>query len=77
MVDERTLNCIRESEIDTIEIALRHRVEDLISSGDIEEAEVVEGVVKSLDDINVCDEPVKQLAYESKVKWLRGLARID
>jgi len=77
MVDDTTLNCIRESEIDTIEIALRHRVEDLISSGDIEEAEVVEGVVKSLDDINVCDEPVKQLAYTSKLEWLRGLARID
>ena len=77
MVDERTLNCLRESEMDTIEIALRHRVESLISSGDIEEAEVVEGVVKSLDGVNVCDEPVKQLAYASKIKWLRGLARID
>ena len=77
MVDERTLNCLRESEMDTIEIALRHRVEDLISNGDIEEAEVVEGVVKSLDGVSVCDESVRPFVYESKVKWLRGLARID
>ena len=77
MVDERTLNCLRESELDTIEIALRHRVEDSISSGNIKEAEIIEDVIKSLDGVNVCDEPVEQLAYASKIKWLRGLARLD
>ena len=77
MVDESTANCIRESEIDTIEIALRKRVEDLISSGDIKEAEIVEDTIKSLDDLNVCDEPVKQFAYESKLKWLREAVRIN
>lgn len=76
MADEKTLNCIRESEIDTIEVALRRRVKDLISSGDIKEAEIIEDTIKSLDNINVCDEPVKQLAYASKIEWLRGLARI-
>lgn len=76
-MDERTLSCLRESEIDTIEIALRHRVEDLISSGDVKEAEIIEDTIKSLDNIGVCDEPVKQLAYASKIEWLRGLARLD
>ncbi len=69
MVDEKILNCIRESEIDTIEIALKKRKEDLISEGDVEAADLIDMTLKSLDNLNVCDEP--------RMTWLKGLAGIE
>ena len=75
MVDERTLNCIRESEVDTMEIALRKRMENLLSEGDIETAEVVEATIESLDKINICDESskwIKDLAYHGNIKDILG-----
>lgn len=68
------LSCLQESELDTIEIALRKRMEDSIAAGNIKEAEIIEDVVKSLDNVNVCNVSAK--TYESKVKWLKGLARM-
>lgn len=55
-MDERTLSCLRESEIDTIEIALRKRMEELISEGELEQAEAVENTINSLDKVSVCEE---------------------
>ncbi len=75
MVDENTVNCLREAEIDTIEIALRKRMEEHLSNGDIETAELIEETVKSLDKINVCDESskwIRELAYKGEVKDIFG-----
>lgn len=56
MADERIISCLRESDIDTIEISLRQKMERLISSGDIEEAENVEETIKNLDRVPMCSE---------------------
>lgn len=56
MVDEATLNCLRESEIDTIESSLKTKMEELISAGEIEQAEAVEDTINSLDHVSVCKE---------------------
>ncbi len=69
MVDKATLNCLRESEIDTIEIALKKRMDMLISEGDTESADLIDMTIKSLDNLNVCDEP--------RMTWLKGLAGIE
>ena len=53
-MDERIFNCLRESEIDTIELALRKRMEEYISQGDIEQAEAVEDTINSLDKVPIC-----------------------
>lgn len=55
MVDEATLNCLRESEIDTIESSLKTKMEELISAGEIEQAEAVEDTINSLDHVSVCE----------------------
>lgn len=71
MVDDRTLNCIRESEVDTIEIALNRRMEDLLSEGDVHTAEIIEETIKSLDKVNICDESskfIRDLAYSGRIK---------
>ena len=54
MVD--IVGCVLESEIDTMEIALRKRRDELISSGNIEEADRVDITIESLDKIKVCEE---------------------
>lgn len=52
IVDETTLNCLRESEIDTIGMALREKEdEDLISEGEIEQTEAIEDTINSLDKV--------------------------
>ena len=56
MVFESMLSCLRESEMDTIEIALRKRLEVLISEGNLEQAELVEDAIDSLDKVSVCEE---------------------
>lgn len=71
-MDERTISCLRESEIDTIEIALKKRMEDLLSEGNIDEAEIIEDTIKSLDDIDVCKFSAE--VHTSRMEWLRGLA---
>ena len=70
------LSCLHESEMDTIEIALRKRMEDSISAGNIKEAEIIEDTIKSLDDINVCDTSVRDLAYVHRMDWLKKLAGV-
>lgn len=47
-------NCILESDVDTMEIALRRRMEDLISEGRVDEAESVEDTLGNLDNVSVC-----------------------
>lgn len=69
MVDEEILSCLRESEIDTIEIALKKRKEDFVSEGNIEAADLIDMTIKSLDNLNVCDEP--------RMAWLKGIAGIE
>lgn len=56
MVDLRTVSCLRESEVDTIEMSLRKRMEEHISAGDLEAADAVEDTIKNLDKVQVCDE---------------------
>jgi len=69
MVDESTINCLRESEVDTVEIALRKRMEDLISQGNIEQAEVVEDTISSLDRVPVCEgERLNHVHFESMMR---------
>ena len=60
MVDETTLKCLRESEIDTIEIALRKKAEDLVSEGELEQAESVESTISNLDKVPVCIEETER-----------------
>lgn len=55
MVSKEKIGCLLESEADTIEIALRRRMENLISAGDIESAESVESTIGSLSRIPLCD----------------------
>ncbi len=50
------LGCLLESDIDTIESSLRTKMEELISAGEIEQAEAVEDTINSLDHVPVCDE---------------------
>lgn len=69
MVDKRIFGCLRESDIDTIEISLRQKMERLISSGDIEEAENVEETIKNLDRVPMCleqREAIPRLADRTK-----------
>ncbi len=47
-------NCILESDVDTMEIALKKRMEELISEGRVEEAENVEDTIENLDNVPVC-----------------------
>lgn len=54
MLSQKIVSCIRESQVDTIEVALKKRIEDLISEGDIEQAEAVEDTINDLDMIPVC-----------------------
>ncbi len=69
MVYESMLSCLRESEMDTIEIALRKRMETLISEGNIEQAEAVEDTINSLDRVPVCeDERLDSLHFESMMR---------
>lgn len=49
-------SCILESDIDTMEISLRRRMEDLISRGEIDEADKVSDTLSNLDNMNVCEE---------------------
>lgn len=69
MVDEATLNCLRESEIDTIESSLKTKMEELISAGEIEQAEAVEDTINSLDHVPVCvGERLDSLHFESMMR---------
>ncbi len=69
MVYESMLNCLRESEMDTIEIALRKRMETLISEGNIEQAEAVEDAINSLDRVPVCEgERLSNIHFESMMR---------
>ncbi len=49
-------SCMAEANIDTAEIALRRRLEDLLSQGDLEGAEKVEEALENLDNVPVCEE---------------------
>lgn len=55
MVDENTISCLKESDLDTVEVALKKRVEELISQGKISEAEAVEDTLNTLDKVPVCE----------------------
>ena len=72
-MDEKVLNCLRESEIDTIEIALRKRMEEYISQGDIEQAEAVEDTISSLDKVPVCID--ERLSVKGFASMMRERAR--
>ena len=56
MAFESMISCLRESELDTIEISLRKRLEVLISEGNIEQAELIEDAIESIDKVLVCEE---------------------
>lgn len=47
-------SCLLESEIDTIELELRKRKEQLLYSGDIRGADSMQDSIESLDNIPVC-----------------------
>lgn len=69
MVDERTFSCLRESEVDTIESSLRTKMEELISAGEIEQAEAVEDTINSLDKVPVCEgERLDDIHFESMMR---------
>lgn len=48
--------CVLESDLDTMELALRKQIENYISQGDLIAAETVEEAMKSLDRVPVCME---------------------
>lgn len=54
MPEEDTTNCILENEIDTIEDALRKKLDEHISKGDLEQADATEEAIRDLDKISVC-----------------------
>lgn len=63
------LGCLLESEIDTIESSLRTKMEELISAGEIEQAEAVEDTMNSLDKVPVCEgERLSDKHFESMMR---------
>ncbi len=58
------ISCMTEAELDTIEIRLRRKMEDMLSEGKIVEAENIEEAIKSLDDVSLC-------ADINRVKWTK------
>ncbi len=68
-MDKKILNCLRESEMDTIESSLRTKVEELMSAGEIEQAEAVEDVINLLDKVPVCEgERLSDKHFESMMR---------
>ncbi len=53
--------CIVESDIDTMEIALRRRMENLISEGDFEGADKIGDTIRNLDKLAVCEPEDEEL----------------
>ncbi len=54
-MDEEMIDRMTEAGLDTIEIRLRQRMEDLLSEGKIKAAEDVEEAIKHLDDVSLCE----------------------
>lgn len=54
-MDNEMIDCMTEAGLDTIEIRLRRRMEDLLSEGKIEAAEDVEEAIKHLDTVPLCE----------------------
>lgn len=48
--------CLIEAEKDSIELSLRKRKEDLINQGDLESADVVEGSIIAIENLEPCAE---------------------
>lgn len=59
---EGMAKCLKESDVDSIEIALKKRKAVLISEGDLETADRIEDVIRSLDHVTVCQEPARGFA---------------
>jgi hypothetical protein len=55
MTHKNLISCLRESQLDTIEVALRKEVEDLVSEGKFDQAEIIEEKIESLNYIPVCN----------------------
>ena len=61
LIESPLRSCILESDVDTMEISLRRRMEDLISQGDIEGADKIDNTIKNLDKINICEPEDEEL----------------
>ena len=65
-MDKDMIDCMTEAGLDTVEIRLRRRMEDLLSEGNIEGAERIEEKIKSLDNIDLCAESGRELFDDLK-----------